>query len=32
MAVLYGSQNVDEKYSSTIEANLYSDTVLVPGM
>ena len=32
MAVLYGSQNVDEKYQSTIEPNLYSDTVLIPGV
>lgn len=32
MAVLYGSQNVDEKYSSAIEPNLYSDTVLIPGV
>lgn len=32
MAVLYGTQNVDEKYSSAIEPNLYSDTVLIPGV
>lgn len=32
MAVIYGSQNVDEKYQSTIEPNLYSDTVLIPGV
>lgn len=32
MAILYGTQNVDEKYSSTIEPNLYSDTVLIPGL
>ena len=32
MAVLYGAQNVDEKYSSAIEPNLYSDTVLIPGV
>ena len=32
MAVLYGKQHVDEKYSSTIEPNLYSDTVLIPGV
>lgn len=32
MAVLYGEQHVDEKYSSAIEPNLYSDTVLIPGV
>ena len=32
MAVLYGTQNVDEKYSSAIEPNLYSDTVLIPSV
>lgn len=32
MAVLYGSQHVDEKYVSAIEPNLYSDTVLIPGV
>ena len=32
MAVLYGTQNVDEKYSSAIDPNLYSDTVLIPGV
>lgn len=32
MSVLYGNQNVDEKYSSAIEPNLYSDTVLIPGV
>lgn len=32
MAILYGEQNVDEKYSSAIEPNLYSDTVLIPGV
>lgn len=32
MAILYGNQHVDEKYSSTIEPNLYSDTVLIPGV
>lgn len=30
--MLYGNQNVDEKYSSAIEPNLYSDTVLIPGV
>lgn len=29
---IYGGQNVDEKYSSAIEPNLYSDTVLIPGV
>lgn len=32
MSVLYGEQHVDEKYSSAIEPNLYSDTVLIPGV
>lgn len=32
MSVLYGSLNVDEKYASAIEPNLYSDTVLIPGV
>ena len=32
MAVLYGNQYVDEKYSTAIEPNLYSDTVLIPGV
>ncbi|MBE6156981.1 MAG: hypothetical protein E7161_04495 [Firmicutes bacterium] len=32
MAVLYGNQHVDERYASTIEPNLYSDTVLIPGV
>lgn len=32
MAVIYGEQYVDEKYSSAIEPNLYTDTVLVPGL
>ncbi len=32
MAVIYGEQYVDEKYASAIEPNLYTDTVLVPGM
>ena len=32
MAVIYGTQNVDEKYSSAIEPNLFSDTVLLPGV
>ena len=32
MSVKYGNLNVDEKYSSAIEPNLYSDTVLIPGV
>lgn len=32
MPVLYGEQNVDEKYSSAIEPNLYSDTILIPSV
>lgn len=32
MAILYKNQNVDERYSATIEPNLYSDTVLIPGV
>ena len=29
---LYGEQNVDVQYQSAIEPNLYSDTVLIPGV
>lgn len=29
---LYGTQNVDTKYSAAIEPNLYNDTVLIPGV
>ena len=32
MPILYGEQNVDTKYSAGIEPNLYSDTVLIPGV
>jgi len=32
MAVIYNTQYVDEKYSATIEANLYYDSVLIPGV
>ena len=32
MAVIYGEQYVDEKYSKAIEPNLYTDTVLIPGV
>lgn len=32
MAVLYNTQNVDEKYLSIIEPNLYYKSVLIPGV
>lgn len=32
MSVIYNSQNVDEKYSSIIEPNLYYKSVLIPGL
>ncbi len=32
MAILYGNQNVDERYSPIVEPNLYSDDVLIPGV
>lgn len=32
MAVKYGNQYVDERYSSIIEPNLYADGVLIPGI
>ena len=32
MAVLYNTQNVDEKYSAIIEPNLYYKSVLIPGV
>lgn len=32
MAVIYGSQNVDERYVPGIEPNLYTDEVLIPGV
>jgi len=32
MPILYGEQNVDTKFSAGIEPNLYSDTVLIPGV
>lgn len=32
MAVKYGNQYVDEKYAKGIEPNLYTDTVLIPGL
>lgn len=31
MAIKYGNQYVDEKYSPIVEPNLYADTVLIPG-
>lgn len=32
MAVKYGNQYVDETYAKAIEPNLYTDTVLIPGV
>lgn len=32
MAVIYNTQNVDEKYSAIVEPNLYYKSVLVPGI
>ena len=32
MGILYGSLNVDTRYSSAIEPNLYADTVMIPGV
>lgn len=32
MSILYGSQYVDEKYSSIVEPNLFADTVVLPGI
>ena len=32
MGVIYNTQNVDEKYSTIIEPNLYYKSVLIPGM
>ncbi|OUP00558.1 hypothetical protein B5F36_13770 [Anaerofilum sp. An201] len=32
MAVMYGSQNVDEKYLPILEPNLYYNPVMVPGV
>ena len=32
MAVKYGNQYVDENYAKAIEPNLYTDTVLIPGV
>lgn len=30
MSILYGNQNVDERYSPIVEPNLYTDDVLIP--
>ena len=30
MAILYGNQNVDERYSAIVEPNLYTDDILIP--
>ena len=32
MAILYGTQNVDERYSPIVEPNLYTDEVLIPNV
>lgn len=32
MSVIYNTQYVDEKYSATIEPNLYYDSILIPGV
>lgn len=32
MAILYGTQNVDERYSPIVEPNLYTDDVLIPNV
>lgn len=32
MGIIYGSLNVDERYSSILEPNLYYDSVFVPGV
>lgn len=32
MSILYGSQNVDERYSPIVEPNLYTDDVLIPNV
>ena len=32
MSIIYGSLNVDERYSSIVEPNLYYDRVFVPGV
>ena len=32
MAILYGNQNVDERYSPIVEPNLYTDDILIPNV
>ena len=32
MAILYGNQNVDERYSAIVEPNLYMDDILIPNV
>lgn len=32
MAIKYGNQYVDEKYSPIVEPNLYADSILIPGV
>ena len=32
MAILYGTQNVDERYSPIVEPNLYTDDILIPNV
>ena len=32
MAILYGNQNVDERYSPIVEPNLYMDDILIPNV
>lgn len=32
MAIMYGNQHVDERYSRLIEPNLYTETPLIPGV
>lgn len=32
MSIIYGSLNVDERYSSIVEPNLYYDRIFVPGV
>lgn len=32
MSILYGTQNVDERYSPIVEPNLYTDDILIPNV
>lgn len=32
MAIKYGNLNVDDKFSASVEPNLYTDTILIPGV